>query len=293
MPLNAHPPTVDAAAFRAKLDAATAAAVTDFALLGRARARQRAADGRAGGARRRRLQGVHVRRAESTTSRPPTTGRCCEGMAEAARLDLPVAVHAESAEMTAALAARATGSGWRDYTASRPVEAELEAIARAIRPRARPALLAPCRPRLHRPRRPARDRAARARGVDVTCETCPHYFVLDEDDLEALGAIAKCAPPLRSRADRDDLRAELAAGAVDLLASDHSPAPPALKEGDDAFAVWGGISGCQSLVVADARAGCPARARHRAAGGAFPPAGQGPPRARRRRRHRARDSAVE
>ena len=89
---------------------------------------------------------------------------------------------------------------------------------------------------------------ARARGVDVTCETCPHYFVLDEDDLVELGAVAKCAPPLRPRADVDDLRAELAAGSVDLVASDHSPSPPALKEGDDAFAVWGGISGCQSLM---------------------------------------------
>ena len=91
--------------------------------------------------------------------------------------------------------------------------------------------------------------AARARGVDVTCETCPHYLVLDEDDLERLGAVAKCAPPLRSRADRDDLRAELAAGHVDFLASDHSPAPASMKQGDDAFAIWGGISGCQSLLA--------------------------------------------
>jgi allantoinase len=87
---------------------------------------------------------------------------------------------------------------------------------------------------------------ARSRGVAVTCETCPHYLVLDDDDLEALGAVAKCAPPLRSSADREDLRAEL--GSVDLIASDHSPAPPSLKQGDDAFAIWGGISGCQSLL---------------------------------------------
>jgi allantoinase len=82
----------------------------------------------------------------------------------------------------------------------------------------------------------------------VTCETCAHYLVLDEDDLEQIGALATCAPPLRPRAERDELRRELAAGAVDLVASDHSPAPAGLKTGEDAFAVWGGISGCQSLL---------------------------------------------
>jgi len=166
------------------------------------------------------------------------------GMAEAARLGLPVAVHAEDP----ALLGEPRGTGWRDYAASRPVAAELEAIARAIR------AAEDARCSLHvvhvsTGRGVRLVTEARARGADVTCETCPHYLVLDEDDLVELGAVAKCAPPLRARVEVDDLRAELAAGSIDLVASDHSPAPASMKGGDDVFAVWGGISGCQSLVA--------------------------------------------
>ena len=70
---------------------------------------------------------------------------------------------------------------------------------------------------------------ARARGVDVTCETCPHYLVLCDEDVERLGAVAKCAPPLRPGAERDALWAELVRGNISLVASDHSPAPPSMK----------------------------------------------------------------
>jgi allantoinase len=91
--------------------------------------------------------------------------------------------------------------------------------------------------------------AARARGVDVTAETCPHYLVFDEDDLQRLGAIAKCAPPLRPRCEVDQLWQALARGDIQIVASDHSPAPAGMKSGDDFFRIWGGISGCQSLLT--------------------------------------------
>ncbi len=243
MPLNAHPPTVDAAAFHAKLDAANAAAVADFAFWGGLvpgnveRLAELAELGVVGFKAFMAPSGIDDFEAADDDT-------LAAGMAEAARLGLPVAVHAEDP----ALLRGSAGRGWRDYAASRPPEAELEAIARAIR------LAEAARCSLHvvhvstgRGVRVVTE--ARSRGVDVTCETCPHYFVLDEDDLVALGAVAKCAPPLRTRADVDDLRAELAAGAVDLVASDHSPAPASMKGGDDPFAVWGGISGCQSLVA--------------------------------------------
>ena len=255
MPLNAHPPTLDADSFRQKLAAAGAGAVTDFALWGGLvpgnvdRLAELAELGVAGFKAFMCPSGIDDFEAADDLT-------LLEGMKEAARLRLPVAVHAESAAITAELAARATGRGWRDYTASRPVGAELEAIARAIE------LAEQSGCSLHvvhvsTGRGVRLVTAARERGVDVTCETCPHYLALDEDDLEALGAIAKCAPPLRSRTDRDDLRAELAAGSIDFVASDHSPAPPALKEGDDAFAVWGGISGCQSLLALALTEGVP------------------------------------
>ena len=130
-----------------------------------------------------------------------------EGMARAARLRLPVAVHAESEELTRRLARRAVAHGRvsvRDYLASRPVIAELDAIGRAI------AFAAETGCALHvvhvsSGRGAALVAQARARGVDVTCETCPHRLVLDEDDAERLGALAKCAPPLRPAAERDAL----------------------------------------------------------------------------------------
>jgi allantoinase len=122
---------------------------------------------------------------------------------------------------------------------------------------------------------------ARARGLDVTCETCPHYLVLTEDDAERIGALAKCAPPLRSVCERESLWKALAGGKLPMIASDHSPAPDDLKEGDDLFAVWGGIAGAQTMLalvldeglsrglplatLADRLAGFPAR-RFRLAG---------------------------
>jgi allantoinase len=84
--------------------------------------------------------------------------------------------------------------------------------------------------------------------VDITCETCPHYLVLCDEDVEALGAVTKCAPPLRPAVEREALWDHLAAGRVPVVASDHSPAPAGMKEGADFFTIWGGISGCQSTL---------------------------------------------
>ncbi len=248
MPLNAHPPTVDALAFDAKLAAALGSSLTDFAFWGGLVRTNLgdlvdlAARGVVGFKAFMCPSGIDdFAYADDATLR--------EGMARAAELDLPVAVHAEDAELTQRLAAVATGTGWRDFVASRPVEAELEAIERAI------AIAEETGCSLHivhvssgRGIRLVAE--AKSRGIDVTCETCPHYLVFTEDDLDELGAVGKCAPPLRPLAERDELWAELAAGSIDLLASDHSPAPAAMKTGDDFFATWGGISGCQSLLAA-------------------------------------------
>jgi allantoinase len=174
-----------------------------------------------------------------------------EGMRRAAALGLPVAVHAESEAITAGLAARARAAGrtgMRDYLASRPAIAEVAAIGRAL-------LLAEetgCS--LHvvhvsTGRGVALVAEARARGVDATCETCPHYLVLDEEDAERLGAIAKCAPPLRPASEREALWVAVHERAIAFVASDHSPAPAELKAGEDLFAAWGGISGCQTLLA--------------------------------------------
>jgi allantoinase len=184
-----------------------------------------------------------------------------EGMCRAASLGLPVAVHAESESITAGLAQRARAAGctaMRDFLASRPAIAEVQAIARAI------ALAGESGCSLHVVHVStgcgvALVAEARARGVDVSCETCPHYLVLTAEDAEALGNVAKCAPPLRSRDEREALWDALADGTLPMVASDHSPAPWEMKSGDDAFSAWGGISGCQTLLPLLLGEGCGAR----------------------------------
>jgi allantoinase len=241
MPLNAHPPTVDAAAFAAKLDAMRAS-VCDFALWGGLvpgnvdRLEELAELGVVGFKAFMSPSGIEDFEAADDAT-------LLAGMERAAELGLPVAVHAESPDRLLAPA----GTGWRDWARSRPRAAEHDAIEKAL------AFAEQAGCSLHvvhvsTGRGVRLVEEAQERGVDATCETCPHYLFLDEDDAERLGAIAKCAPPLRDRHEQDDLWGELLAGNVLFVASDHSPAPPSMKEGDDAFAVWGGISGCQSLV---------------------------------------------
>jgi allantoinase len=89
---------------------------------------------------------------------------------------------------------------------------------------------------------------AQARGVNVSCETCPHYLLFTEEDMYELGALAKCSPPLRPLNEQQELWEHLRGGDISFVASDHSPAPPELKHADDFFAVWGGIAGCQTLL---------------------------------------------
>jgi allantoinase len=241
MPLNAHPPTVDGAAFDAKVAAARASALVDFGLWGGLvpgnldRLEELAARGAIGFKAFMCASGIEDCPAVDEDE-------LAAGMERAAVLGLPVLVHAES---PAALSPPA-GPTWRDFVASRPVEAELRAIETAL------ALAAQTGCSLHvvhvsSGRGVALVAEARERGVDATCETCPHYLVLTEDDLDALGTHAKCAPPLRPAAERDALWEHLAAGRIALVASDHSPAPPELKRGDFAGA-WGGIAGCQFLL---------------------------------------------
>jgi allantoinase len=239
MPLNAHPPTVDGAAFDAKVAAARGQALVDFALWGGlvpgevGRLDELAARG---------VVGFKAFMCDSGIADFPAADEdtLAAGMERAASLGLPVAVHAEDP----ASLRTPDGTDWRAFVASRPVEAELNAIGTAI------ALAEETGCALHvvhvsSARGVALVAAAARRGVDITCETCPHYLTLTEDDLDVLGTRAKCAPPLRSQAERDALWDSL--DDVAFIASDHSPCPPAMKEGGFT-AAWGGIAGCQTLL---------------------------------------------
>ena len=166
MPLNAHPPTVTGAAFDEKRRCLERERARRLRVVGRPRPGRR----RGAWTSSRRAASSASRRscapAGSTTSRRVDDLTLYEGMCRAASLGLPVAVHAESEAITAGLARRARAAGrtaMRDYLASRPAVAELQAIARAIALAAGERLLAARRPRLDRPRRRAGGRGTRPR----------------------------------------------------------------------------------------------------------------------------------
>ncbi len=242
MPLNAHPPTVDGAAFDRKVEAASAAAKVDFALWGGLvpgpleRMDELAERGVAGFKAFMCDTGID----DFDAADDDVLGA---GMERAAALGLPVAVHAERPSELRAM----DGDGWRAWVASRPPRAELAAIERALEL----AEATGCSLHVVHVSTGAgvtAVAAARARGVDATCETCPHYLALTEDDLERLGTLAKCAPPLRAEAEREALWEQLGQGRIALVASDHSPCPPAMKQGGFARA-WGGIAGAQTTLA--------------------------------------------
>lgn len=171
-----------------------------------------------------------------------------EGMKRIAELGKVLVLHAESEAMTARLAERARREGRgsaADYSASRPIAAEVEAVRTALDFAKRTGC------RLHFAHISSEAAAlfigqAREGGLDVSLETCPHYLTLTDEDFARIGAAAKCAPPLRGVAEQRKLWRCLELGRIDLVASDHSPCPPDMKNGDDMFAVWGGIAGAQS-----------------------------------------------
>ncbi len=167
------------------------------------------------------------------------------------RTGLPLLVHAELAGPVERATAGLANADWRSYATylrSRPDEAELS----AIRP-----LISLCREfrfRLHivhLATHQALDelREARASGLPVTVETCPHYLHFAAETIADGATLCKCAPPIRSRENREKLWQGLREGAIDLVATDHSPCPPSLKqlESGNFKSAWGGIA---SLSVA-------------------------------------------
>ena len=247
MPLNAHPPTLDGSSFDLKLEAARKNSVVDFGLWGGLVPNNL---DQLKTLKERGVVGLKAFMCNSGISDFPSVDvpTLREGMRIAADLDMLVAVHAESEEMTKRLTGEALAAGREgiaDYLASRPMTAELEAIHQAIDLASETG----CRLHIVHVSNGTGIEAiadARSKGVDVTCETCPHYLVLTESDLAQLGAVAKCAPPLRSREEQEHLWKNLSV--VTTIGSDHSPSPPEMKQRRNFFEVWGGISGCQHLL---------------------------------------------
>lgn len=162
-----------------------------------------------------------------------------EALPVLAELGLPLMVHAEDPSR---LRSGGPSREYADYLASRPVDAEHQAIAMLIR------LLDWCPTPIHIVHLSSATslelvRDARARSLPLTVETCPHYLTFAAEEIEDGATEFKCAPPLRSAAEREALWEALVGGDIDLVASDHSPCPPGLKDtGGDFFAAWGGIA---------------------------------------------------
>jgi allantoinase len=172
-----------------------------------------------------------------------------EGMKRLAETDQLLCIHAENPNLTTKITEEMIAEGRTnpiDYVDSRPVFTEVEAVQRAL-------LFAKetgCR--LHFVHISTSEAIqtileARGNGIDVTVESCPHYFALNAEDVAEIGPRAKCQPPLRKPEEQEKLWEELLAGNIDWIASDHSPCTEDLKEGN-MFEAWGGISGAQNSV---------------------------------------------
>jgi allantoinase len=175
---------------------------------------------------------------------------------EVAAADGLLLVHAEDPVVLAA-ARPADGRSYPRFLASRPAAAEDSAIAAVIETARRTGARAHV---VHLSSAGALPElaAAKAEGVRVSVETCPHYLVLRAEDVPDGATTFKCCPPVRGDANRDALWAGLADGTIDMVVSDHSPCTPDLKDLDtgDFSTAWGGISSLQlglALVWTEAR----------------------------------------
>lgn len=97
-----------------------------------------------------------------------------------------------------------------------------------------------------------RIKAAKAEGLPLTAETCAHYIYFNAEDIPDADCLYKCAPPIRERENNELLKEALVDGTLDFITTDHSPAPPAIKElqSGNLKKAWGGIAGLQFLLPA-------------------------------------------
>ena len=173
-----------------------------------------------------------------------STDEFLDAMTETARIGALMLVHAEDAALIDD--SRAHGTAYAGFLDSRPPAAEQRAVdvvidgARRTDGRAHVVHLsaADAIPAL---------RTARAEGVDVSVETCPHYLTFDAAEVPDGATEFKCCPPIRDAGNRDLLWQGLAAGDIDLVVTDHSPCLPELKRRDlgDFGQAWGGIASLQ------------------------------------------------
>jgi dihydroorotase len=178
----------------------------------------------------------------------PSTGAMLEAFEVVAPTGKRISLHAETNSIMERRQERLTLAGRRDplaHIASRPAVVAVEAVSRA-------AILAEWTgARIHilhissaEELRPLRE--AKARGVDITGETCPHYLLLSTDDYHQMGGIIRVNPPVREARNREPLWSALADGTIDLIATDHAPHTPEEKTRNDIWAVDCGFPGVET-----------------------------------------------
>jgi allantoinase len=244
MPLNCLPPTTDAAALELKRAAAEGKCSVDVAFWGGAvpgNESDRAGLHRAG------VRGFKCFLADSGVPEfpPLDDADLYRAATQVAELGSLLLVHAEDPACLGAV----RGLDRADYAAflrSRPPQAETSAIEAVIEAARRTGVRAHI---LHVSSADAIEllAAARADGLAVSGETCPHYLALAAEEVPAGATQFKCCPPVRERANAERLWAGLLAGVIDCIGSDHSPCPPELKLRDtgDFTGAWGGIASLQ------------------------------------------------
>jgi len=234
MPLNSLPVTTTVEAFDLKLEAMKRSSKVDFGLWG----------GLVPGNLdqleplvRRGVMGFKAFMCPSGIDEFPACDKQTlrEGMMRIAELGSILLVHAEDPSELR----EPRGPAARDFIASRPARAELAAITVAVETAG--ATGSPLHV-VHVSTAHGAELidAATRLGADTSGETCPHYLLYTDADMERIGGIAKCAPPFRTSVDRERL------WRMPMIVSDHSPSALGLKQDDDFRKIWGGISSCQS-----------------------------------------------
>ncbi|WP_210508480.1 allantoinase AllB [Naasia sp. SYSU D00057] len=244
MPLNSIPPTVDVPALRLKHAAAEGSIAVDVGFWGGA------IPSSLGSLRRLHDAGVFGFKAflaPSGVDEFPELSRAQlrAALAEVASFGGVLIVHAEDPDVLAA-SSNDGGRRYPRFVESRPPEAETAAISAVLdgvrETGARAHIL-----HLSAAAGLPLIAAAKAEGLPVTAETCPHYLTLDEEHIPDGATQYKCCPPIRDAANQDALWQGLVDDTIDLVVSDHSPSTPERKfAGDGDFQVaWGGIAGLQ------------------------------------------------
>ncbi|KAE8762995.1 allantoinase AllB [Georgenia thermotolerans] len=244
MPLNSVPPTTDVAALEVKQERARAAAYVDVGFWGGA------VPGNTGQLRPLHEAGVFGFKCFLIDSGVPEFGHLEpeeleRDLRELAALDALMIVHAEDPRVVAG-APHPHGPRYADFLASRPAGAEAAAIATVIEAARRTGARAHI---LHLSDAGALPliAAARAEGVRLTVETCPHYLTLAAEQVPDGATAFKCCPPIRDEGNRDRLWQGLAEGTIDIVVTDHSPSTVDLKALDtgDFGEAWGGVASLQ------------------------------------------------